>query len=85
VGPRAGLNMEKRKFFTLSGVELTALGGPARSQSLYRLRYPGFQIYIKIPQVYRSNVEASKMWSDNTFSLVRINLLIKFSRFHKHF
>jgi hypothetical protein len=38
VGPRAGLDgVEKRKFFTLLGLELR----PARSQSLYRLRYPG--------------------------------------------
>jgi hypothetical protein len=32
----------KRKFFTLPGLELRTLGRPARSQSLYRLRYPGF-------------------------------------------
>jgi hypothetical protein len=42
VGPRAGLgDVEKRKFFTLPGLELGPLGRPARSQSLYRLRYPG--------------------------------------------
>jgi hypothetical protein len=42
VGPRAGLDgMEKRKFLTQSGLELRPLGRPARSQSLYRLRYPG--------------------------------------------
>jgi hypothetical protein len=42
VDPRAGLdNMEKRKFFTPQGLELRSLGRPTRSQSLYRLRYPG--------------------------------------------
>jgi hypothetical protein len=42
VGPRAGLNgMEKSKFLTLPGLELRPLGRPARSQSLYQLRYPG--------------------------------------------
>jgi hypothetical protein len=42
VDPRAGLNdLEKRKFFTLPGLELLPLCRPARSQSLYRLRYPG--------------------------------------------
>jgi hypothetical protein len=42
VDPRAGLDdVEQRKFFTLTGVELRPLGHPARSQSLYRLRYPG--------------------------------------------
>jgi hypothetical protein len=42
VGPRAGLDdVEKRKFLTLPGLELRPLRRPARSQSLYRLRYPG--------------------------------------------
>jgi hypothetical protein len=33
--------LEKRKFLTLPGLELLPLSRPARSQSLYRLRYPG--------------------------------------------
>jgi hypothetical protein len=38
--PRDGLNnLEKRIFLTLLGLELQPLGHPARSQSLYRLRY----------------------------------------------
>jgi hypothetical protein len=42
VGPRTGLDdMEKRKFLTLTVLELRSLGRPARSQSLYRLHYPG--------------------------------------------
>jgi hypothetical protein len=41
VGPRAGLDVEKRKFLTLQGLELRPLGRPVRSQSLYRLRCPG--------------------------------------------
>jgi hypothetical protein len=42
VDPRADLgDVEKRKFLTLPGLELLTLGRPARSQSLYRLRYPG--------------------------------------------
>jgi hypothetical protein len=32
-------DLEKRKFFTLPGLELRSLGREARSQSLYRLRY----------------------------------------------
>jgi hypothetical protein len=41
VGPRDGLDdVEKRKFLTLQGIELRPLSRPARSQSLYRLRYP---------------------------------------------
>jgi hypothetical protein len=42
VDPRAGLDdVEKRKFLTLPGLEFRSLGRPARSQSLYRLPYPG--------------------------------------------
>jgi hypothetical protein len=43
VGPSAGLDdVEKRKFLTLPGLELGLLGNPACSQSLYRLRHPGY-------------------------------------------
>jgi hypothetical protein len=43
VNPTAGLDdVEKRKFFTLPGLELQPFGRPARSQSLYRLSYPGY-------------------------------------------
>jgi hypothetical protein len=42
VDPRAGLDhMEKWKFLTPPGLEPRPLSRPARSQSLYRLRYPG--------------------------------------------
>jgi hypothetical protein len=44
VGPRACLdNLEKRKFLALPRLELRPFGRPARSQSLYRLRYPGYE------------------------------------------
>jgi hypothetical protein len=36
-------DVEKRKFLTLPGLELRPLSRPARSQFLYRLRYPGTQ------------------------------------------
>jgi hypothetical protein len=40
VGPGAGQDdMKKRKFLALSGLEIRPLSRPARSQSLYRLRY----------------------------------------------
>jgi hypothetical protein len=45
--PRAGLDdVEKRKLLTLPGLELRTLGRPARSQSLYRLRYFGFHLWM---------------------------------------
>jgi hypothetical protein len=38
----AGLDdVEKRKFVTLTEIEVRPIGRLARSQSLYRLRYPG--------------------------------------------
>jgi hypothetical protein len=49
MGPRASLDdVEKRKFLTVPGFELRPLGRPARSQLLYRLRYPGPSIRVKI-------------------------------------
>jgi hypothetical protein len=39
---RGGLDdVEKRKFWILAGLKIWSLGRPARSQSLYRIRYPG--------------------------------------------
>jgi hypothetical protein len=47
VGPRTGLDdVDKRIILPLPGHELRPLGRPARSQSLYRLRYPGPYMYI---------------------------------------
>jgi hypothetical protein len=42
VDTKAGLDdVEKRKLLTLTGLKLRPLRRPARSQSLYQLRYPG--------------------------------------------
>jgi hypothetical protein len=50
VDPRADLdNVEKREFLTLPGLELRPLGRPARSQSLYRLNYPGSYTKMLLP------------------------------------
>jgi hypothetical protein len=47
VAPRAGLDdVEKRQFLPLPGLELRPFGCLARSQSLYRLHYPGSQYNI---------------------------------------
>jgi hypothetical protein len=62
VGPRAGLDdVEKRKFFTLLGLELRPLGRPARSQSLYRLRYTGFPDKLRTIAYYITNAESVLM------------------------
>jgi hypothetical protein len=47
MGHRAGLDDVEKKFLTLLGLELRLLGRPARSQSLYRLRYPGSHLHIR--------------------------------------
>jgi hypothetical protein len=48
---RDGLDdVENRKFLTLPGLELRPLCLPARSQSLYRLNYPGVQKNDKLLQ-----------------------------------
>jgi hypothetical protein len=54
VGPRTCLgDVEKRKFLTLPTLKLRPLVRPARSQSLYRLRYSGSQYYERdITYVY---------------------------------
>jgi hypothetical protein len=49
-GP-GGLYKEKWKLLTLSGFELRLLGRPARSQSLYRLRYSGFHTTLIEKQI----------------------------------
>jgi hypothetical protein len=51
VGPRADLDdVDRRKLLTLPRLELRSLGRPARSQSLYRLRYPGSQLLPYYPK-----------------------------------
>jgi hypothetical protein len=44
--------VEKRKISPLPGLELQPVGRPARSQSLYRLRYPGFYHQKMITNYY---------------------------------
>jgi hypothetical protein len=46
VDPRSGLDdVERRKILPLPGLQLQPLGRAARSQSLYRLRYPGSSVW----------------------------------------
>jgi hypothetical protein len=49
--------MEKRKFLTLPGLEFWPVRRPARSQSLYRLRYPGSSasLYILLNLLFISH------------------------------
>jgi hypothetical protein len=52
VDHRAGLgDMEKRKFLAILGLELRPLSRPTRSQSLYRLSYPGSHLKFTVKQI----------------------------------
>jgi hypothetical protein len=54
LGPRAELDdVEKRKFLALPEFELRPLCRSPRSQSLYRLRYPGSQVASKTANNYQ--------------------------------
>jgi hypothetical protein len=56
--PITGLDdMEKRKFFTLSGLELRPLSLPARSQSVYRLRYLGYISGVNRRIILKSSIQ----------------------------
>jgi hypothetical protein len=50
VGPRTGRDdVERTKKLPIPGLELQPLGLPARSQSLYRLSYPGSLDFSIVP------------------------------------
>jgi hypothetical protein len=67
VSLRAGLDdVKKRKFFTLLGLELRLLGHPARSQSLYRLSYPGSYRISYILRVHLPGLSSDDAWVDGT-------------------
>jgi hypothetical protein len=56
VGPRTSLDdVEKRKLLILPGLELRSLDRPARSQSLYRLRYPGPHEHVSNRKCHHSS------------------------------
>jgi hypothetical protein len=78
-GPKGGLDdVEKRKFLTLPGLELRPLCHPARSQSLYRLRFPGSHnrtgIYIKLKSIFRIIIKTVQCRKNPYRSTVEITL-----------
>jgi hypothetical protein len=63
--------VKKRKFLTLPGLELRPLGRPARSQSLYRLRYPDSENEISRRQrKEREGKEKKKKEGNNTIIII---------------
>jgi hypothetical protein len=78
VDPRAGVDdLEKRKFLTLPGLELRPLSRPARSQSLYRLSYPGS--YMLQQQYYKIN----NMFKQTYYSLLNNTAISKSEIFRR--
>jgi hypothetical protein len=62
-----------KKFLTLPGLEFRPLGRPARSQSLYRLRYPSyFRYYCYFPRVTEEIHEVSTATFRTERSWIRI-------------
>jgi hypothetical protein len=80
VGPRAGLDdVAKGKFFTSPGLEPQPLGRPVRSQSLYRLRYPGSKYMLNMYII----MEILGRWTPLSMERVRVieNLPLSFITF----
>jgi hypothetical protein len=70
MGPRAGLDdVEKIKFLILPGLELGPLSRTARSQSLYRLRYPGSRNVWRRIQIMKFLIMHSSSSSNYFFPL----------------
>jgi hypothetical protein len=67
LGPRTGLDDVERRILHLPGLELRPFGRPARSQSLYRLRYSGSPVHFNT---------AVKIWV--FFGLLHTSTVIEF-------
>jgi hypothetical protein len=89
VNPRAGLDdVEKRKFLTLTGLELQSLGRPARRKSLYPLSDPGSHIklivfviiYLICLYLYCSTAHSSNSWFRDIWYFYGLKLIESVSR-----
>jgi hypothetical protein len=77
VGPRAGMDdVEKRKFLTLPGLEPRPLGRLSRSQSLYRLSYPGSCQWLKSLRRRICRPKKDEMFIIVTFNNTRISFFL---------
>jgi hypothetical protein len=80
VDPRTGLDdVEGRKILPLPGLEFRPLGCPARSQSLYRLRYPSSTRLLNKRDAFRLFQIHSKQLTKLLFDTVR-----QLAEFHMH-
>jgi hypothetical protein len=73
VEPTAGLDvLKKREFLILSGLELRPLERPARSQSLYRLRYPESSGRVQNSLIYADEKTEPLSESSRSASVFRV-------------
>jgi hypothetical protein len=76
---RAGPDdMEKRKFFTLSGLGLRPHGRPARNHSLYRLLYRQSALALKY-------IHTHFVWSLCVLTIMNMVITRKFDVMSEHF
>jgi hypothetical protein len=73
VDPRAGLD-DVEKILTLPGLELQSLGRPARSQSLYRLRYFSYLLKV-VGQQEHADPLCTKMRLESNFRVCRYRFI----------
>jgi hypothetical protein len=71
VGPCVSLDEpESREILSLPGLELRPLGRPARSQSLYRLRYLGYPLkYTALHIKLMLDYEAVFLWNGDKLKM----------------
>jgi hypothetical protein len=68
VGPRTGLDdVERRKCLPITGLKFRPLDRPACSQSLYRLRYPG---YISSQEKYFRYLKGNPVITINIYLII---------------
>jgi hypothetical protein len=86
VGPRTGLDVERRNILPLPGRGRWALGRPARSQSLQRLRYPLMPAkHLWISTTIKRNIKLIKLaitWTETSADIFPIYL--KSGKFKAH-
>jgi hypothetical protein len=65
MGPKTGQDgMERKKIMPLPGLELRPLGRPARTRSLYRLRYPDETKRVN-RHTYLVRMKKTEFWRKN--------------------
>jgi hypothetical protein len=72
VDPRDDLDdVQKRNFLTLPALELQPLSSPARSESLFPLRYPGsMPLYSYKGLIKAKHLSRGKIWNPSNWVVI---------------